>query len=276
MSIWDASDYRGHNGPVTVIRLDHVQLAMPAGREAEAIAFYHDLLGIPVAPKPAHLAARGGCWFEQGDLKVHLGVEADFRPALESTPSVHRRGPSQHRRGHHRRRLRCAGRRATRRVRPRVRVRPVRQSDRVVAARRAARSAIGDARARSGSPGVGDVDCVRQHDAVGGVDCRRRSGWPRCTACGRRRRRACRRSNRDRPRRSPALRRPARPGRIAAGARWRTRSLRRHRRRFRRVPPRSEFGPDTAVDQVARLGDRPGGQTVGVRLGEHQGVVVPG
>ena len=83
MSIRDGRS-RGHNGPVTVIRLDHVQLAMPAGREAEAIAFYHDLLGIPVVPKPAHLAARGGCWFERGDLKVHLGVDEDFRPATKA------------------------------------------------------------------------------------------------------------------------------------------------------------------------------------------------
>ncbi len=73
--------------PVTVIRLDHVQLAMPAGRELEAIAFYRDVLGIPHVPKPAHLAARGGCWFERGDLKIHLGVEADFRPARKAHPA---------------------------------------------------------------------------------------------------------------------------------------------------------------------------------------------
>ena len=87
MSTWEASDCRDDDGPVRVIRLDHVQLAKPAGREADAIAFYHDLLGIPVVAKPAHLAARGGCWFEQGDLKVHLGVEADFRPARKAHPA---------------------------------------------------------------------------------------------------------------------------------------------------------------------------------------------
>jgi len=27
------------------------------------------------------LAVRGGVWFEQGDVKIHLGVEPDFRPA---------------------------------------------------------------------------------------------------------------------------------------------------------------------------------------------------
>lgn len=67
--------------------LDHVQLAMPAGREAEARAFYAGLLGIPERPKPATLAKRGGCWFEHGTLKVHLGVEADFRPARKAHPA---------------------------------------------------------------------------------------------------------------------------------------------------------------------------------------------
>jgi len=58
-----------------VRRLDHVLLAMPAGREGEARQFYQGVLGIPEATKPAGLAARGGCWFEDGELKIHLGVE---------------------------------------------------------------------------------------------------------------------------------------------------------------------------------------------------------
>lgn len=32
--------------------VDHVQLAMPAGAEPAAIAFYDGLLGIPQVPKP--------------------------------------------------------------------------------------------------------------------------------------------------------------------------------------------------------------------------------
>jgi catechol 2,3-dioxygenase-like lactoylglutathione lyase family enzyme len=72
---------------VEVIRLDHVQLAMPAGGEPDAVAFYEGVLGIPQVPKPAHLAVRGGCWFERGDLKVHLGVEDDFRPARKAHPA---------------------------------------------------------------------------------------------------------------------------------------------------------------------------------------------
>jgi catechol 2,3-dioxygenase-like lactoylglutathione lyase family enzyme len=72
---------------VTVIRLDHVQLAMPAGGEDDATAFYEGVLGIMRVPKPPHLAVRGGCWFESGDLKVHLGVDADFRPATKAHPA---------------------------------------------------------------------------------------------------------------------------------------------------------------------------------------------
>src|SRR5271156_3830937 len=67
--------------------IDHVQLAMPAGKEEEARAFYGRVLGIPEIPKPVNLAKRGGCWFERGALKVHLGVEADFRPAQKAHPA---------------------------------------------------------------------------------------------------------------------------------------------------------------------------------------------
>jgi catechol 2,3-dioxygenase-like lactoylglutathione lyase family enzyme len=67
--------------------IDHVQLAMPPGREDEARAFYEGVLGIPEVPKPPHLAHRGGCWFQRDGLKVHLGVEADFRPARKAHPA---------------------------------------------------------------------------------------------------------------------------------------------------------------------------------------------
>jgi catechol 2,3-dioxygenase-like lactoylglutathione lyase family enzyme len=70
-----------------VRRLDHVLLAMPAGRESDARRFYQGILGIPEASKPEALAARGGCWFEDGELKIHLGVEKDFVPARKAHPA---------------------------------------------------------------------------------------------------------------------------------------------------------------------------------------------
>jgi catechol 2,3-dioxygenase-like lactoylglutathione lyase family enzyme len=73
---------------VPVFGIHHVQLAMPAGREADARAFYAGLLGIPEVPKPPELAERGGVWFETGSVKLHLGVEAHFRPAGKAHPAL--------------------------------------------------------------------------------------------------------------------------------------------------------------------------------------------
>lgn len=66
-----------HTGPLQAI--DHVQIAIPIGGEAEAQPFYRDLLGLKEIPKPPAMAARGGAWYQAGHIQVHLGVEADFR-----------------------------------------------------------------------------------------------------------------------------------------------------------------------------------------------------
>jgi len=60
---------------------------MPPGGEERARAFYSGVLGLPELPKPPNLAVRGGCWFERGGLKVHLGVDRDFRPAHRAHPA---------------------------------------------------------------------------------------------------------------------------------------------------------------------------------------------
>ena len=72
---------------MAIVALDHVQLAMPAGGEAAARAFYAGVLGLAEQPKPENLRKRGGVWFGSGALKVHLGVEAGFRPARKAHPA---------------------------------------------------------------------------------------------------------------------------------------------------------------------------------------------
>lgn len=64
--------------------IEHVQLAMPEGQEDKARSFYCDCLGMTEVPKPAELAKRGGAWFEVGNVKIHLGVEPDFRAASKA------------------------------------------------------------------------------------------------------------------------------------------------------------------------------------------------
>lgn len=61
---------------------------MPRGGEERARAFYRDILGLPERPKPPQLAARGGCWFESDRVKIHLGVDPNFRPATKAHPGL--------------------------------------------------------------------------------------------------------------------------------------------------------------------------------------------
>jgi catechol 2,3-dioxygenase-like lactoylglutathione lyase family enzyme len=73
---------------MTITGIDHVQLAAPTGCEAEARAFYGELLGLEELPKPEALAARGGCWFRAGEQELHIGVEEPFTPARKAHPSL--------------------------------------------------------------------------------------------------------------------------------------------------------------------------------------------
>lgn len=71
-----------------IAAIDHVQLAMPPGGEEAAERFYRDGLGLEVVPKPEPLASRGGRWFAAGEVQLHLGAEADFRPARKAHPAL--------------------------------------------------------------------------------------------------------------------------------------------------------------------------------------------
>ncbi|MGW1837937.1 VOC family protein [Streptomyces sp. NPDC002067] len=64
--------------------LDHVQLAAPPGSEPALRAFYTGILGMTEVPKPAPLAARGGCWFEAGTARLHLGIDPGHHPSAKA------------------------------------------------------------------------------------------------------------------------------------------------------------------------------------------------
>jgi catechol 2,3-dioxygenase-like lactoylglutathione lyase family enzyme len=71
-----------------IVGIDHVQLAMPPGGEDQARAFYRDVLGLEEVAKPRALSGRGGVWFRSGTVNLHLGVDADFRPATKAHPAI--------------------------------------------------------------------------------------------------------------------------------------------------------------------------------------------
>ncbi|SDM54975.1 hypothetical protein SAMN04489726_2182 [Allokutzneria albata] len=69
-----------------------MQVSCPAGTEEQIRRFYGGTLGWAELPKPPVLAARGGRWFRVPgvggpDGELHVGVEADFRPARKAHPA---------------------------------------------------------------------------------------------------------------------------------------------------------------------------------------------
>lgn len=71
-----------------ILGIEHVQLAMPHGGEDRARRFYCGVLGMREVEKPASLAIAGGCWFESGAARVHLGVEDGHRPSRKAHPAL--------------------------------------------------------------------------------------------------------------------------------------------------------------------------------------------
>ncbi|MFL5913202.1 MAG: VOC family protein [Gaiellaceae bacterium] len=67
---------------------DHVRLAMPPRREADAVAFYEGVLGLPRIPTPAALAGRGRWWFGDGTVEIHLAEEEGFEAARQAYPAL--------------------------------------------------------------------------------------------------------------------------------------------------------------------------------------------
>lgn len=70
-----------------VLRIDHIQIAAPAGCEPAAREFYCSILGMKELEKPPVLRERGGCWFECGSQQLHIGVEKEFHPAKKAHPA---------------------------------------------------------------------------------------------------------------------------------------------------------------------------------------------
>jgi len=63
-----------------IAAIDHVQMTVPRALEAECLAFYRDVLGLPEIPKPEELRARGGAWFQVGAIQFHIGVDPEPSP----------------------------------------------------------------------------------------------------------------------------------------------------------------------------------------------------
>ncbi len=61
-----------------ILRVQHAQITIPTGAEAEARKFYCEFLGLDEIPKPEALQTRGGFWLEVGAFQIHVGTEDGF------------------------------------------------------------------------------------------------------------------------------------------------------------------------------------------------------
>ena len=73
---------------MSIVALDHVQIAAPPGSEPAAREFYGELLGLPELEKPEPLRGRGGAWFAVGAQQLHVGIEEPFAPARKAHPAL--------------------------------------------------------------------------------------------------------------------------------------------------------------------------------------------
>jgi hypothetical protein len=60
---------------ITFLRIDHVQICIPKGKEKEAAQFCREIIGLEEIPKPEELLANGGLWFQLADIQLHIGTE---------------------------------------------------------------------------------------------------------------------------------------------------------------------------------------------------------
>jgi len=60
---------------ITLRKIDHVQVCIPPGSEAEARDFYGKLLGFTEVAKPESLMSHGGMWYQSGEVELHIGLD---------------------------------------------------------------------------------------------------------------------------------------------------------------------------------------------------------
>jgi catechol 2,3-dioxygenase-like lactoylglutathione lyase family enzyme len=73
---------------VTVVGIEHIQLAVPADGEVACRAFYLDGLGLPEIPRPVVAAGRSFLWVQLGAQQMHFRPDPDFKAAQFAHPGI--------------------------------------------------------------------------------------------------------------------------------------------------------------------------------------------
>lgn len=68
--------------------IDHVLLTIPVGGEDDARRFYGDVLGMVEVPRPDTIRHPNACWFEAGEVVLHLVPDEGFEPIRTGHPAI--------------------------------------------------------------------------------------------------------------------------------------------------------------------------------------------
>jgi catechol 2,3-dioxygenase-like lactoylglutathione lyase family enzyme len=58
-----------------IVEINHVNITVPKAAEEPTKHFYKNILGLEEIPKPETQKTRGGAWFKQGALQLHLSID---------------------------------------------------------------------------------------------------------------------------------------------------------------------------------------------------------
>ncbi|MGH9905475.1 MAG: VOC family protein [Pyrinomonadaceae bacterium] len=61
--------------PAGILKFHHVNITVPRAQEQAAKDFYASTLGLEEVPKPEASRARGGAWYQLGEVQLHLSLE---------------------------------------------------------------------------------------------------------------------------------------------------------------------------------------------------------
>ena len=62
---------------IGVVKVNHVNVTVPAALEAAAKHFYGVVIGLEPIPKPVGTRQKMGAWYQLGAMQLHLSIEDD-------------------------------------------------------------------------------------------------------------------------------------------------------------------------------------------------------
>ena len=72
------------NMSIEIIKVNHVNVTVPAAQEAAAKHFYEAVLGLQQIPKPVGTRQNMGAWFDLGGAQLHLSIEDGVQNELSA------------------------------------------------------------------------------------------------------------------------------------------------------------------------------------------------